>query len=175
MTDNLEILLIVLICWLLLLFLLNFVILHSYVKKIDNTLFNMVKLFDKRRKILLEMLDIIKIYDDRQFKIFNDKLYEYDDNYDNMYIEDIFAINYLIDREVSKVLLAHDVYPYLKKRKQYVKLENSFKRSNSNLNKMISSYNRLNKRYSNFRKNFINPFICKLCGFGWYVKYDVEG
>ena len=175
MTDNLEILLIVLICWLLLLFLLNFVILHSYVKKIDNTLFNMVKLFDKRRKILLEMLDIIKIYDDRQFKIFNDKLYEYDDNYDNMYIEDIFAINYLIDREVSKVLLAHDVYPYLKRRKQYVKLENSFKRSNSNLNKMISSYNRLNKRYSNFRKNFINPFICKLCGFGWYAKYDVEG
>ena len=175
MTDNLEILLIVLICWLLLLFLLNFVILHSYVKKIDNTLFNMVKLFDKRRKILLEMLDIIKIYDDRQFKIFNDKLYEYEDNYDNMYIEDIFAINYLIDREVSKVLLAHDVYPYLKRRKQYVKLENSFKRSNSNLNKMISSYNRLNKRYSNFRKNFINPFICKLCGFGWYAKYDIEG
>jgi hypothetical protein len=175
MTDILEILLIVLICWLLLIFLLNFVILHTYVKKIDNALFNMVKLFDKRREILLGMLDIIKIYDDRQFKKFNDKLYEYNENYDNMYIDDIFETNYLIDREVSKVLLSRDVYPYLKRRKNYVKLEGSFKRSNNNLKRIINDYNRLNKRYSNFRKNFINPFICKICGFRWYVKYDIEG
>lgn len=173
MKDNVCIILIILIIWLILYILLEFNIINKRNYDVMKIFIGIDKLFQKRMDILSQLLDIVKAYDRNQFDEFGSKLYDYVINYKYYDINEKIRINEFMENDINKILLVSKVYPELKDVYKFVKLEKQIIRYSKVIKKMKLKYNRVLDEYNCRKKIFPSGLICDLLKFYNYNYFDV--
>ena len=174
MRDDLCIILIVLVIWLILYLLLEFRIINEKRKTVKKLFLELDNNFIKRFNILSKMLDVIKAYDKNQFDEFGSNLYDYINNYGDYDYNKRLKINEELNIEIKKVLLARKVYPELNEFSKYVKLEKQLIRLDKIISKLQVKYNRALSSYKNRRKIFPSEIICVICRFYSYNYFNLN-
>lgn len=173
MEDNLCILFIILIIWLIVYIILEFNIINKKRIVVKKTFLEVDELFEKRINVLVKMVDIVKGYDRNQFDDFGSRLYDYSNSYKEYDYNERIKINELIESDIKKLLLVSKVYPELKELSKFVKLEKQLIRYSKVIKKLKVKYNKVLDNYNNRKKVFPSGLICILCKFYIYNYFKV--
>lgn len=165
MEDNLCILFIILIIWLIVYIILEFNIINKKRIVVKKAFLEVDELFEKRINVLTKMVDIVKGYDRNQFDDFGSRLYDYSNSYKEYDYNEKIKINELIESDIKKLLLVSKVYPELSELSKFVKLEKQLIRYSKVIKKIKVKYNRVLDNYNNRKKVFPSGLICMLCKF----------
>lgn len=173
MEDNLCILFIILIIWLIVYIILEFNIINKKRIVVKKTFLEIDELFEKRINVLVKMVDIVKGYDRNQFDDFGSRLYDYSNSYKEYDYNERIKINELIESDIKKLLLVSKVYPELNELSKFVKLEKQLIRYSKVIKKLKVKYNKVLDNYNNRKKVFPSGLICILCKFYIYNYFKV--
>lgn len=165
MEDNLCILFIILIIWLIVYIILEFNIINKKRIVVKNTFLEIDELFEKRINVIAKMVDIVKGYDRNQFDDFGSRLYDYSSSYTEYDYNEKIKINELIESDIKKLLLVSKVYPELGELSKFVKMEKQLIRYSKVIKKIKIKYNRVLDNYNNRKKVFPSGLICMFCKF----------
>ena len=165
MEDNLCILFIILIIWLIVYIILEFNIINKKRIEVKKAFLDVDDVFAKRIIVLSKMVDIVKGYDRNQFDEFGSRLYDYSNSYNEYDYNKRIEINELIEIDIKKLLLVSKVYPELKEQNKFLKYEKQLVRYSKVINKLKIKYNRVLDDYNNRRKIFPSGLICVLLKF----------
>jgi LemA protein len=165
MEDNLCILFIILIVWLIIYLILEFNIINKKRIDVKRSFFEIDEMFEKRINILSKLVDIVKGYDKNQFDEFGSKLYDYSNSYNDYDVNKKIEINQLIESDIKKLLLVSKVYPELNELSKFVKLEKQLIRYAKVIKKMKIKYNKVLDTYNNRKKIFPSGLLCSICNF----------
>ena len=110
MEDDLCILLIILIIWLILYILLEFNIINKKRIEVKKMFLELDVIFEKRINILSKIVDIVKAYDRNQFDDLGSRLYDYSNSYKEYEFNKRISINEILDSDIKKLLLVSKVY-----------------------------------------------------------------
>lgn len=172
MEDDLCILLIILIVWLILYIILEFNIINKKRKNVKDIFLELDAIFEKRISILLKIVDIVKAYDRNQFDDLGSRLYDYSNLYNEYEVNKKIDINEILDGDIKKLLLVSKVYPELKELPKFVKLEKQLIRYSKVIKKMKIKYNKVLDNYNNRKKIFPSGIICLACNFYNYDYFE---
>lgn len=173
MEDNLCILLIILIIWLILYILLEFNIINKKRIEVKKIFLELDAIFEKRINILSKIVDIVKAYDRNQFDDLGSRLYDYSNSYKEYEFNKRISINEILDSDIKKLLLVSKVYPELKEFPKFVKLEKQLIRYSKVIKKMKIKYNKVLDNYNNRKKIFPSGLICLVCKFYNYKYFKM--
>lgn len=173
MEDNLCILFIILIIWLIVYIILEFNIINKKRIVVKKVFLEIDELFEKRINVLTRMVDIVKGYDRNQFDDFGSRLYDYSNSYKEYDYNERIKINELIESDIKKLLLVSKVYPELSELTKFVKLEKQLIRYSKVIKKIKIKYNRVLDNYNNRKKVFPSGLICILCKFYNYNYFKI--
>lgn len=165
MEDNLCILFIILIVWLIIYLILEFNIINKKRIDVKKSFFEIDEMFEKRINVLSKLVDIVKGYDKNQFDEFGSKLYDYSNSYNDYDVNKKIEINQLIESDIKKLLLVSKVYPELNELSKFVKLEKQLIRYAKVIKKMKIKYNKVLDTYNNRKKIFPSGLLCSICNF----------
>ena len=173
MEDDLCILLIILIIWLILYILLEFNIINKKRIEVKKMFLELDAIFEKRINILSKIVDIVKAYDRNQFDDLGSRLYDYSNSYKEYEFNKRISINEILDSDIKKLLLVSKVYPELKELPKFVKLEKQLIRYSKVIKKMRIKYNKVLDNYNNRKKIFPSGIICLVCKFYNYNYFKI--
>lgn len=173
MEDDLCILLIILIIWLILYILLEFNIINKKRIEVKKMFLELDVIFEKRINILSKIVDIVKAYDRNQFDDLGSRLYDYSNSYKEYEFNKRISINEILDSDIKKLLLVSKVYPELKELPKFVKLEKQLIRYSKVIKKMRIKYNKVLDNYNNRKKIFPSGIICLVCKFYNYNYFKI--
>lgn len=173
MEDNLCILFIILIIWLVVYIVLEFNIINKKRIVVKKVFLEIDELFEKRINVLTRMVDIVKGYDRNQFDDFGSRLYDYSNSYKEYDYNERIKINELIESDIKKLLLVSKVYPELSELTKFVKLEKQLIRYSKVIKKIKIKYNKVLDNYNNRKKVFPSGLICILCKFYNYNYFKI--
>lgn len=173
MEDDLCILLIILIIWLILYILLEFNIINKKRIEVKKMFLELDAIFEKRINILSKIVDIVKAYDRNQFDDLGSRLYDYSNSYKEFEFNKRISINEILDSDIKKLLLVSKVYPELKELPKFVKLEKQLIRYSKVIKKMRIKYNKVLDNYNNRKKIFPSGIICLVCKFYNYNYFKI--
>ena len=173
MEDNLCILLIILIIWLILYILLEFNIINKKRIEVKKMFLELDAIFEKRINILSKIVDIVKAFDRNQFDDLGSRLYDYSNSYKEFEFNKRISINEILDSDIKKLLLVSKVYPELKELPKFVKLEKQLIRYSKVIKKMKIKYNKVLDNYNNRKKIFPSGIICLVCKFYNYNYFKI--
>lgn len=173
MEDDLCILLIILIIWLILYILLEFNIINKKRIEVKKMFLELDVIFEKRINILSKIVDIVKAYDRNQFDDLGSRLYDYSNSYKEFEFNKRISINEILDSDIKKLLLVSKVYPELKELPKFVKLEKQLIRYSKVIKKMKIKYNKVLDNYNNRKKIFPSGIICLVCKFYNYNYFKI--
>ena len=173
MEDDLCILLIILIIWLILYILLEFNIINKKRIEVKKMFLELDVIFEKRINILSKIVDIVKAYDRNQFDDLGSRLYDYSNSYKEYEFNKRISINEILDSDIKKLLLVSKVYPELKELPKFVKLEKQLIRYSKVIKKMKIKYNKVLDNYNNRKKIFPSGIICLVCKFYNYNYFKI--
>lgn len=173
MEDDLCILLIILIIWLILYILLEFNIINKKRIEVKKMFLELDVIFEKRINILSKIVDIVKAYDRNQFDDLGSRLYDYSNSYKEFEFNKRISINKILDSDIKKLLLVSKVYPELKELPKFVKLEKQLIRYSKVIKKMRIKYNKVLDNYNNRKKIFPSGIICLVCKFYNYNYFKI--
>ncbi len=173
MEDDLCILLIILIIWLILYILLEFNIINKKRIEVKKMFLELDVIFEKRINILSKIVDIVKAYDRNQFDDLGSRLYDYSNSYKEFEFNKRISINEILDSDIKKLLLVSKVYPELKELPKFVKLEKQLIRYSKVIKKMRIKYNKVLDNYNNRKKIFPSGIICLVCKFYNYNYFKI--
>lgn len=173
MEDDLCILLIILIIWLILYILLEFNIINKKRIEVKKMFLELDVIFEKRINILSKIVDIVKAYDRNQFDDLGSRLYDYSNSYKEFEFNKRISINEILDSDIKKLLLVSKVYPELKELPKFVKLEKQLIRYSKVIKKMRIKYNKVLDNYNNRKKIFPSGIIGLVCKFYNYNYFKI--
>ncbi len=174
MRDNYYILFFVLIVWLILFLLLEYIFINKEIKEVKKAFFELDALFIKRMNVLSKMIDIIKQYDKNQFDDFGSRLYDYLSFYDDYDFNKKISINELIEIDIKRVLLVSTAYPELKNTSKYVKYEKKLIRYSKVIKRFKIKYNKVLDYYYE-RKNCLSRYLlCNILKFYKFNYFEIE-
>lgn len=165
MEDDLFILFMILIVWLIIYIIIEFNIINKKRIAVKSVFLELDSIFEKRIGILTKMVDIVKAYDKNQFDEFGSKLYDYSNLYNEYDYNNKIKINELIESDIKKLLLVSKVYPELKELPKFVKLEKQLIRYDKVIKKLKVKYNKVLDNYNKRKHIFPSGLICILCKF----------
>lgn len=173
MEDDLCILFIILIVWLILYIILEFNIINKKRIEVKKIFLELDTVFEKRISILVKIVDIVKGYDRNQFDDLGSRLYDYSNSYKEYEYNKKISINDILDGDIKKLLLVSKVYPELKDLPKFVKLEKQLIRYSKVIKKMKIKYNKVLDNYNNRKKIFPSGLICLVCKFYNYNYFKI--
>lgn len=173
MEDDLCVLFIILIVWLILYIILEFNIISKKRIEVKRVFLELDAIFEKRMSVLVKMVDIVKGYDRNQFDDLGSRLYDYSNLYKEYEYNKKISINDILEGDIKKLLLVSKVYPELKELPKFVKLEKQLIRYSKVIKKMKIKYNKVLDNYNNRKKIFPSGFICLVCKFYNYNYFKI--
>lgn len=165
MEDDLCILFIILIIWLVIYLILEFNIINKKRIEVKKAFSEVDEIFEKRILLLNKIVDIVKGYDKNQFDEFGSRLYDYSNSYKEYDYNEKIRINDMIESDINKLLLVSKVYPELKDLTKFSKLEKQLIRYSKVIKKLKIKYNRAVDAYNNRKKVFPSGLLCSICNF----------
>lgn len=165
MEDNLCILFIILIIWLIIYLILEFNIINRKRIEVKKSFLDIDEIFEKRINILSKIVDIVKGYDRNQFDEFGSRLYDYSNLYSEYDYNKKIEINELLESDIKKLLLVSKVYPELGDLTKFVKLEKQLIRYSKVIKKLKIKYNKVLDAYNNRKKIFPSGLLCSAFSF----------
>lgn len=174
MRDDLIVILIVLVIWLIFYLMLEFHIINKKRKDVKMLFLELDIFFIKRLNILSKMLDVIKAYDKNQFDEFGSNLYDYINNYNDYDYNYRLKINEDLNSEIKKILLVRQVYPELNELLKYMKFEKQLIRINKVISKLQVKYNKAVCSYKNRKNIFPSGLISGICRFYSYNYFNLN-
>ena len=173
MEDDLCILFIILIIWLIIYLILEFNIINKKRLEVKKVFLELDEIFEKRIFLLNKIVDIVKGYDKNQFDEFGSRLYDYSTLYKEYDYNEKIRINDAIESDINKIFLVSKVYPELKDLSKFGKLEKQLIRYSKVIKKLKIKYNRVVDAYNNRKKVFPSGLVCSLCNFYNYEYFKM--
>ena len=173
MEDDLCLLFIILIIWLIIYIILEFNIINKKRIEVKKVFLELDSIFEKRIGILIKLVDIVKGYDKNQFDDLGSRLYDYSNYYSEYEYNERIAVNDILEGDIKKLLLVSKVYPELKELPKFIKLEKQLIRYSKVIKKLKIKYNKVLDNYNKRKKIFPSGLICLICKFYNYNYFKV--